>query len=400
MEPRIIFKYLILIVLLAFFLSANMLELMGISYVSIGGSSLLKIHIYSYLTILLFCYFTFKLGFSRFVSLLNGEKRYWLYCLLSLCIVIGYGLIKQGTAGLAYLIDSLLAALLIFPLLALIPHDLKEKIVVILAYLLLLNSLTAILEMTFHRDLVRLSVEYSQYFRATAFLNHSLNNALITASLAPLLWDKTKLSPILYVAIILLALFAFGGRAAMAVFMFGLVVVCCKYTINYVSVGIRMDWNKFAFINFLIPVSAIVLCVVLLESNIANRILTHLYIDRSAEARLDVFILLDQLSVNEWFFGVNQSFFENINSLIGINVVENYIIGWILNFGIIGCLLLLVATFLLSVKYALTGDIMAIISVMSFVAISVCNNALTAKTPALMFLFLALACARRDNVPI
>ena len=59
-------------------------------------------------------------------------------------------------------------------------------------------------------------------------------------------------------------------------------------------------------------IAALILIYIILFTSVGERILSKLYLDGSARARLDVFMILDQLSYFEWFFGAEDSLRKNI----------------------------------------------------------------------------------------
>lgn len=389
-------RWMALIVLSAFMLGAYFLESMGIQYVSEGGSPLVKIHLYSYLSMGIFVLSVLRFGFLNLLSPLQELKKVWWVSIISMLIVILYGFMRFGTSGLAYLIDTIFIPLLLVPLIYRLSESSKHRLLTLLAYLLFLNSCVAIIEILLGKNIIAPPFESIFIFRSTAFLAHSLNNALITAALTPLLMRYTRIPIAVYISVVVLALFAFGGRSALGVFLLGNILIVLPQLRVFLGKGIRYSKLKFAYLQALIYFSVIALILILVLSPIGERILSKLYIDPSAEARLDVFILLEQLSASEWIFGASHGLLNDIAFYIGINVVENYLIGWVLNFGILGCIGLLFATFLVPLALVYRQEWLSKIALLSFMLISVTNNALTVKTSALMLLIVVLVCHYRS----
>ena len=75
---------------------------------------------------------------------------------------------------------------------------------------------------------------------------------------------------------------------------------------------------------------------------------------------------------------------------IGINVIENYLIGWIFTFGLVGTIPLFLVVYVPLTYFAMTGNLIERMSVFSFAVISITNNSLTTKTPTLLLLFTCL----------
>lgn len=191
----------------------------------------------------------------------------------------------------------------------------------------------------------------------------------------------TRIPVALYVSVIVLALFAFGGRAALGIFLLGNFLMLLPKLRDFLGQGVRYHKLKFAYLQALVYFSVIAVILTIVLSPIGERILSKLYIDKSAEARFDVFILLEQLSPSEWVFGASHGLLSDIAFYIGINVVENYLIGWVLNFGLLGCIGLLLATYTVPVRLICRQEFPAQVALLSFMLISLTNNALTVKTP-------------------
>lgn len=378
-------------------LGAFLLENMGVQYVSEGGNPILKIHVYSYLTMGIFALVLFRVGLLKFIKPLDELKRVWLLSIISIVAVILYGLVRFGTAGLAYLIDSIFIPLLLVPLILRLSDSGKNYLLSLLSYFIFINACVAIVELILAQSIVAVEIGGFSTFRSTAFLAHPLNNALITASLTLLLMRYTKIPAVLYVSIVVLALFAFGGRAALGIFLLGIFFLILPKLRLFFGDGLYYSKLKFAYLQALVYFSAIAVILTVVFSPIGERILSKLHIDNSAEARFDAFILLEQLSSSEWLFGASHGLLNDIVFYIGINVVENYLIGWILNFGLLGCIGLLFSTYLVPFMLVYKQGWSAKVVLISFILISVTNNALTVKTPALMFLMVVLACCYRSS---
>ena len=223
------------------------------------------------------------------------------------------------------------------------------------------------------------------------FLAHALNNALITAALAPILMRYTRIPFLIYFAVTTLALFAFGGRAATGVFFIGMFIIAAPQISTFISNGVKVSKVRFAIFQALAFFVLIITVLLIILTPIGERILNKLYIDGSAQARFDVFIILEQMSLGEWFFGAAHDLISNISFYIEIHVIENYIIGWIVSFGAIFALLLFLSCYKLPLKLVqLDRRVTSRVTLFIFILVSLTNNALTTKTPALLFLICVL----------
>ena len=400
MKSENIYKVMMFTFLTAFIFGGYLLENVGIKYVSEGGNPLVKIHISTYILMLTVAIFTLRRGINVPLTSLRELRASWLISFLCIVLVIFYGLIRFGTSGMAYLVDTMVAPLLALYLLSQLSITHKNKLLTLLAYLLFINSVIAILEFILGSTLISVDFSKFSHFRSTALLTHPLNNALITAALAPLLMSYTRISYLIYFTVITLALFAFGGRAATGIFILGVFILIAPKVPAFIAAGVRVSKMRFAVIQALAFFASIFTVLVITLTPIGARILSKLHIDGSAQARFDVFIILEQLSPREWFLGASHSLLDNIAFYIQIDVIENYIIGWIVSFGIICTVLLFLSCYKLPLKIALGKNRnSAKIALIVFILVSLTNNALTTKTPALLFLISAmyLVVSRRNG---
>jgi len=387
MKSENIYKVLVFTFLTAFIFGGYLLENLGIKYVSEGGNPLVKIHISTYILMLTVAIFTLRRGINVPLTSLKELRASWLISFLCIVLVIFYGLIRFGTSGMAYLVDTMVAPLLAIYLLSQLSTTHKNRLLTLLAYLLFINSLIAILEFMLGNTLMSAQFSSFSHFRSTALLTHPLNNALITAALAPILMSYTRIPYLIYFTVVTLALFAFGGRAATGIFMLGVFILIAPKIPAFIAAGVRVSKMRFAVIQALAFFASIFTVSVIVLSPIGARILSKLHIDGSAQARFDVFLILEQLSPNEWLFGASQTLLDNIAFYIQIDVIENYIIGWIISFGIICTILLFLSCYKLPLKIALGKNRnAALVALVVFILVSLTNNALTTKTPALFFL--------------
>lgn len=366
------------------------LENLGIPYVSDGGSPLLKIHLYSYIILLSYFMVSIKIGMTWFSNKLGEYSHIWIISLSCLSFVIIYGYFRYGTSGMAYMVNTFLVSLMIIPLISILNHSQVDKILKLVSYLILINSIIAIFEFLTNSRIIAVEFKDFSYFRSSALLTHPLNNSLITVSLSLLLFNKTFLPGIVYILITLLALFSFGGRSALVIFVFVLFIYYFPQIWKFITSGVKANKKRVAL--FMLPgyLAILSFLMILINSGITERIMSNLYIDGSASARIDVFFLLEQLTVSEWIWGASHRLLESIELYIGINVIENYFIGWLFTFGLIGTIPLAMCVFLPLYYFSRNGDYSSKLSVLIFFLVGITNNSLTTKTPVLLLLFSVL----------
>lgn len=366
------------------------LENLGIPYVSDGGSPLLKIHLYSYIILLSYFMVSIKIGMTWFSNKLGEYSHIWIISLSCLSFVIIYGYFRYGTSGMAYMVNTFLVSLMIIPLISILNHSQVDKILKLVSYLILINSIIAIFEFLTNSRIIAVEFKDFSYFRSSALLTHPLNNLLITVSLSLLLFNKTFLPGIVYILITLLALFSFGGRSALVIFVFVLFIYYFPQIWKFITSGVKANKKRVAL--FMLPgyLAILSFLMILINSGITERIMSNLYIDGSASARIDVFFLLEQLTVSEWIWGASHRLLESIELYIGINVIENYFIGWLFTFGLIGTIPLAMCVFLPLYYFSRNGGYSSKLSVLIFFLVGITNNSLTTKTPVLLLLFSVL----------
>lgn len=387
MKSTTIYKIMVWVFILAFLLGGYVLENLGIQYVSEGGNPLIKIHVSTYILILSITLLTIKTGLRKPLANLEGFQSSWLISMFCIVLVIIYGLVRFGTSGMAYLVDTMVAPLLAIYLLSQLNTQQKNKLLRLLAYLLFINAVFAIVEFMLGKTMVTVEFSGFSHFRSTAFLMHPLNNALITCSLALILMRYTRIPFLVYFAVTTLALFAFGGRAATGLFIVGVFIIFLPQMPLFIAKGVKVSKMRFAIIQALAFFVFIITTLIVALTPIGARILSKLHVDPSAQARFDVFIILEQLSLSEWFFGASKSLIDNIAFYIQIDVIENYIIGWIVSFGVLCAFLLFISCFKLPTKFCMIGySLTSRMTLIVFTLVSLTNNALTSKTPALLFL--------------
>ncbi|MGR5130757.1 VpsF family polysaccharide biosynthesis protein [Vibrio alfacsensis] len=383
------------VITLAFLLGGYMLEDMGVQYVSEGGTPLLKIHFYSYIVLITVGLLILKEGVKEQIQRLDTLAKPWLFSVIMVSFVIVYGLFRYGTSGMAYIVDTFLTPLLFLLLLSRLSMGECRRLLSLIAGLLLFNSIIAIIEFASSSRIVDVEFASFSHFRSTALLNHPLNNALITAGLTLLVFNKTRFPGVIYLSIIILAMFAFGGRAAIGILLLLSSIACIPYVFRFLSQGIKMSKQRFSVMICILYFAIIAVFFVLVTSGITERIMSKLYIDGSASARFDVFHLLYQLTPSEWLLGASENLQSAIDLYLGISVIENFVIAWIISFGLICTIPLLLV---LSIMFgSLTRKVggLAFMAVPAFFLVSITNNSLTTKTPAILLMISVLFAVHR-----
>lgn len=391
-KGHLFFWSIVIALLLAFFLGAYALETFGVQYVTEGGSAVLKIHFYSYLILVVFWCYIFNLRSGELAKLLGRLYVAWLALILAVLWIIVYGLMRFGTSGMAYVVDTLLTPILLFPLVLSLTENEKSITVKIIAALVIINSVTALFEFFTHTLLWEPLYEMYYYFRSGAWFSHPLNNALIVASLIPILIGSRFINPFLMFSVALMSLFAFGARAATGLFIVlsGLALSISLHE-HYKQKGGLTYFNAIIYLLALLLIPLVV-GFLIERYDLGARIFNNLTVEESGQARFDVYYVFSFLSFSEILTGASSDVMLNIEYFIGNSVVENYIVAWVLYYGLVGALPLSIALLYFLGKLAVYSSLYVKLSLISFILTSLTNNALTSKTPVLLFLFVSIAC--------
>ncbi|MNL16843.1 hypothetical protein D3C87_1379000 [compost metagenome] len=105
--------------------------------------------------------------------------------------------------------------------------------------------------------------------------------------------------------------------------------------------------------------------------------------------RIDVWSIIDVMSQEEILLGASSDLAMNFSDVIGVGVIENYLIGWVFSFGIVGCGLLIISFITLLFRIFTLSDLYGKVSIASFFVASLGNNSLSSKTPALFLILIA-----------
>jgi len=392
------FTSIVLVLFLAFFGGSYALEVFGIQYVSEGGSALYKIHLYSYVSLGVSLIYFLRSGLSKTSRDLGKLFKPWFFFLLSIVYLIMYGLVKFGTSGMAYVVDTLLVPVLIFPVLFTLSFKQIQHLAKILFLLLCLNCGVAIYE--YGAGIQVFPFEYEEhwvYFRSTAFLSHPLNNALIVSFLAIFLYQQRFINPVVLFLLVSLALFCFGARTATFFFIILSLFELFRFYKQRYQENNGLGYREFLVIKLVILLGSAVIFYAVFYLNFGQRIFENIALDGSARSRLDVFNVFQYLSFSEYIFGATSEIFENLSLYIDNAVVENFVIGWFLFYGILGSLPIILCFYRFVFALFSVGGQAEKFAILAFALISISNNSLASKTPALLFLLVSFAASVRFN---
>ena len=236
-------------------------------------------------------------------------------------------------------------------------------------------------------------------FRATGLSEHPLALGLYNAVAIPILFLTTwsRLLRTTVIVILVIAIFAAGARIAAisAVSMIALALIFVKRP--------QLDMRSLIFTRALLIVGFFILVPIvwLIASyvGLTDRFQQEGLTDDSAMARIIIFQVFSYMDWNDLIWGVgNFSLYKYTIFGANIGFVENSLIAYVFQFGLIGAACLIGA--LLNAFFALgkNTELPLKLALLTFTAVALSNNTLSTKSPALMMIFV-LAIAFRNAAP-
>jgi hypothetical protein len=350
-------------------LPANLLDNIGIPYDLDGGSFPTKLHPGTYLVGIGFLLYL-RYQARRGVTLGHLAGRYpaiVFYVLVMLASPV-YVAVMSASSGVASYIESYIPAALI----AVMWHDTTARARWVLCCSLLTvfigDAVLALFEIALHGHLLPLSpymmidsftgkavhsesqlfINRSGEFRAFAFFDHPLTGGTMTM-MASFLVLGMKLPGILRDGIILLfmvALLAFGGRAALGLTVGMLGILSLRYLVTR-GLTRQLSPGDAGRVFLALSVLPVILIGVLLATDIGHRILTHAYLDDSASARSTEWKILGLMSLPQLLFGINNQDMLNYVFILGLQFpfsdIENFLLLAFISLGAVWFLVFLTA---------------------------------------------------------
>jgi hypothetical protein len=373
-------------VFLQFVLTSNLLN-------AIGVASSIKIHPSS--IIVLFC--VMYLLLSGEVSLhVQFRKSPGLMLFVFGIPLIGiYAILFNGYSGSMVYVESFWSAGLLAMTLEPAADRQKRTLAMILIVLCIIDAFVGLYEsLTFTNwfplvldpDLPDALTRTNVDFRANAFYVHPLTASFVT-SMAIFLIYSMRMRFIFAVpiwAVFLVALFAFGGRAALGVTL-GVSTLFALYTLvaGVIKRDLKIDFVlAVLFAAVAVP---IFVAIIVTQTTIADRILDTLYYDDSAEVRTIQWAILKHLSLRNWLFGISMADLSSLKYQIGLGSIDTDIENfWLLTFLNLGSIafvpfLCLFGGFLIHLARR-TGSLIGWLLMLSALVIDSTSNSLGVKS--------------------
>jgi hypothetical protein len=358
-----------LTLMIALFIGVNVLRSFGY-IIGEANSTVIQLFFPSFwLMLLVFAVSPRHLKVKYFFEKANSfEGKFLIFLIFLIC----YSIYTHIDGVLAFISNTLLLPVFFSCFLSYLNENniIRTKKIVIIFFIV--NSLIAIIEnlTSFHFFMPLIeNLDYNG-FRSTALQSHPLNNALITAVIMSFILVTRLRVTTKYLLFFLgfAAIISFGSRSS-------LIGTSLMFIIFIMSSFFKKKGSKYQNImSFLLAITgALVTFYVLTASKLGERLMNKLYIDDSASVRFDIFQILDLMQSENFYWGSTSSYVDSILSdKLGIPVIENFWIIWIIRFGLIfgGILSCFFITFLFKLlrrygkfdKYLIIGTFLLIAS--------------------------------------
>ncbi|WP_154647991.1 VpsF family polysaccharide biosynthesis protein [Pedobacter arcticus] len=371
-----------------FVLGDNVLEMVGWRHRDFTSLFIYRVYPLFYIVLGLIAYY-FMIGKITVADLLFRMKNELAY--LSICFgIVIYGQITKNSNPMSWFLDSLVIPCIILIFLRItdkkILFDFRKWIYIFF----FLNAGIAVIEKVFSRLLfLKDSPWFFDYFRSTALFGHPLNNALIMSVLTIILFLATK-ETYLKMGVLLagmLSIFCFGARGAL-LGVFGAILL--NIILNGLGFTKEPSRNIKSGLMYLASF-ALILIVVISFTNLGDRIAGLAHVDESAEARVGSFDILQQVDLKDLMWtGVSLDKIDMLQYLSGVEIIENFYIEWLLNFGLVVTVVLIISLimFLYNMMHNIGADIKFPI-LFTLIAVSSSNNSLATSTYVITILVMA-----------
>jgi MFS family permease len=358
-------------VILQFAFSGNTLENLGIDYASPGGNPIFKLHPATYLAAIGCCMVLFMIrpagsGLVRFfrkTPTLAAFTFMILFCAF-------YSIANVGFSGAAVYVESYLAPAMLAVALEAGTDRQKRSLAWWIIGFVVVSIIISIGEGATQTHLIPMHLDDSvakefaddvQDFRGDGLFGHPLIAAGVT-SMTTFMLLRMRMNGLLKGALfttMLIGLLSFGGRAAL---LTTVIIVFIAAAYELLRGILRRDLSM----GFVGAVAAAVLIlpplmiVLVTSTDIGERIITHMYIDDSAQVRNLQWQVLNYLNLNDVLFGVPPDRVEMMKYQIGLGGattdIENFWLLMFLNLGGIGVIVYVAALGLFIVYLGRTAD--------------------------------------------
>jgi hypothetical protein len=397
------FTIALLAVIVAYAISGNSLENLGIDYGSPGGNPLIKLHPATYLTSLA-CFvvlFIARPAGSGLVRLFRMTPALAAFNILILFCAF-YSIANVGYSGASIYVESYLSAGILAVALESGTDRQKRALAWWIIGFCLLSVLISVVEGATKTHLIpphiistleetKIPID-SENFRGDGLFGHPLT-AAVAASMGTFLLLRMQMNALLKGVLFttfMVGLLSFGGRASLVTTV---TIIGVAAGVVLVRGLVRRDLS----LRFLAAIGAAMvillplLIMLVLTTNVGERIITHMYADDSVSVRNTQWLVLNYLNLNDVLFGVPPVRLELMKYQIGLGEattdIENFWLLMFLNLGVIGFVVFLfaLALFILHLGRRVNHPLGWML-LLAAILVDSTSNSLGRKSPDLFFM--------------
>ena len=374
------------------FLGMNVLNQVGYVMGRDAVSAFTKIHPLTYLLFGLLLLNVLLLDYSLLRAIFSSRpSRFYALTLLAL---LAY-LVLSGTASaIGYIFDTLLVPVLVLGYLRTLPPDIAARAPHYALVGVLLNSAGAIAERVLSHNFFPLAEDlFGDVFRSSSLLGHPLNNALITFVFVVfvLVTELPTVRKWSYLLVLLTALICYGARASL--YVSGAAVAGLYLFPLFFSERPYYRRSSKLGVGVLVALSALGLGYLVLFTPFGERLVdASFFDDSSAGARVEALNLVDFSRPSDFLWARSQERIDYLMYLYNIYIIENFLIVWLLKFGLLFSGLLAAALFcFLRFTSRLASGPYALLAVGLFFITAATNNSLASSTSVITLFVILFA---------
>ena len=357
------------------------LQSFGYQMGAFASSDFTKFHPLTYI-VLIIIFIEFLLWQNITVRYLFSRPVYFVL-IVFVGIIYFFLYLNNFATSISFLIDTLCLPILIACILSQYGEKVRAKSVKFIFWLLIFNCLFSVFERLVNHNFFPVNVGYGEQFRSTALLGHPLNNGLVclTFYLYILSYYDISIFRIIIQGLIILSLICFGSRGCLYIAIISSIVFSLFKLFNSkILLPSKINEGKYlAFLGFML----MFLFYLIVNTSLGERFMDVGFFDDSAEVRFSSWNLIDTNMLLSYLWPTSPLDIEILMNLHGINIIENFIVVWILKFGLLfsSILIILLIYFMFTLRAPITA--MRISTVLFFMAANT-NNSLSTSTTALI----------------
>lgn len=381
-----------------FLISPMVLHNWGLSYEDVGGSPFEKIHPGSLVAVIALFFQLSAYGFSTYVKSVLFKNTGLAVFIVTTLMLLFYAIFVQKIP-FTPILDTFGMPIIVFVVLSNTSGKNLTRYAIFLHIFFVANALLAIYEYTTGERLtpyVAGTLVVENDWRATSFMGHPLNNALLTGAYILLLCSKngTGLKPFFRTAIILLqfaSMVAFGARASLVVTILLVLLIVLKNSASILLGKLRTSISFWSVLALCLPIFALVLFG-LNEISFFDRLVERFSEDKgSASARIAMFELFNYIPLRDILFGPDPDLIETLKGIEGVEAgIESIWVAFILTYGLAMSAVFFVGLFAFCFNLSRRTKPFTSYVLLFFFVVASTSVSLSAKTPTFGMLVVML----------